>query len=232
MGVAILVFWVVMLTLLIKKVNFANQQPTADQGLAATAVEGAQREWKEIYFGEQKAGFAVSLIKPFGGGYFIRDETFLKLDLMGMGGGLYASTQAQVDERFILKSFSLVMTSGVVRYKVSGRIEHDVLLIEAGKGEKNRRIKLNKPPMLGATMNQSFKSRRFKVGESFRLPLFDPSTMAQKDAVVRVIAKESIRIHTIRYDALRLEVEFWGKPITIWVDEEGKTLKEAGAKET
>lgn len=227
-GVAIVAFWVVMLALLVKKVHFRDEPASAANELSPTPVDAAEREWKEIFVGERKVGFSVSLIKPFGGGYFIQDEIFLKLDLMGMGGGLYASTQAQVDEGFILKSFSLKMTSGIVRYKVAGRVENNALLIEGGKGEKSRTIKLGKPPMLAASMNRFFRSRRFEVGQSFRLPLFDPSTMAQKEAVIRVVAKEPVRIHKVKYDAFRLEVEMWGKPFAIWIDEEGKILKEEG----
>jgi len=230
LGFAIVAFWVAMLALLFKKVHFREQQPATEHELSVSSIDTARREWKEIYLGEDKAGYAVTLVKPFGEGYFIRDEVFLKLDLMGMGGGLYASTQALVDEGFFLKSFSLLMNSGIVHYKVSGRVENDVLLIDAGKGKgkKTQRIKLRRPPMLGVSMNQFFRSRKLKVGDSFRLPVFDPSTMAQKEVVVRVISEEPVRIQKMTYEAFRLEVEMWGKPITFWLDKGGRTLKELG----
>jgi len=70
--------------------------------------------------------------------------------------------------------------------------------------------------------------RKIAVGDVFRLPVFDPSTMAQKDAVIKVSAAETLKINRMTHDAFRLEAEIWGKPITIWVADDGTTLKEEG----
>jgi hypothetical protein len=72
------------------------------------------------------------------------------------------------------------------------------------------------------------KSKEIRVGEEFKVPLFDPSTTAQKEAIVKVVAREPITINRIRYNAYRLETEMWGKLLTSWVDERGTTLKEEG----
>jgi hypothetical protein len=77
-------------------------------------------------------------------------------------------------------------------------------------------------------MSQFFKSRELQVGQVFRLPLFDPSAMAQKKMVVTVISKERLKIQKHTYDAFRLEAEIWGKKLRFWLDEEGTTLKEEG----
>ena len=63
------------------------------------------------------------------------------------------------------------------------------------------------------------------------MPLFDPSTTAQKEALVKVVAREPITINRIEYNAYRLETEMWGKLLTSWVDERGTTLKEEGFME-
>ncbi|MCJ7593263.1 MAG: hypothetical protein MUO52_00645, partial [Desulfobacterales bacterium] len=70
LGFAIVAFWVAMLALLFKKGHFKEQPPAAEHELSVSAIDAVQREWKEIYFGEKKAGYAVTLVKPFGDGYF------------------------------------------------------------------------------------------------------------------------------------------------------------------
>jgi len=229
-GIATVAFWLIMIGLLIKRVHFKDQITGIAYEHEMKTIDSVQREWKEIYLKERKVGYAVNLVKPFEGGYFIQEEIFLKLKLLGLGSGIYTITQSRVDDRFLLKSFTFGMTSGVVSYNISGEVEGKQLLIKTGKGKgrRTRRIDLSSPPMVGAGMGLFFRSRKINVGESFKLPIFDPSTMAQKQAVIKVVAKEPVKIQRITYEAFRLETEMWGKTFTFWLDENGTTLKEEG----
>ena len=113
------------------------------------------------------------------------------------------------------------MKSGVVSFNISGRVDVDQLLIETGKGDTHRtqRIKLTRPPMIGAGMGQYFKFQLIRVGETFRLPIFDPSTMAREDAVIKVVGREPVKIDRITYNAFRLETAMWGSSMTFWYKE-------------
>jgi hypothetical protein len=109
-------------------------------------------------------------------------------------------------------------------------VEGDELLLETarGKAKRTQRIKLSAPPMMGSCVGYFLKSREIRVGEEFKVPIFDPSTTAQKEVVFKVVAHEPITINKITYNAYRLETEMWGKMLTSWVDESGTTLKETG----
>lgn len=229
-GIAVVALWVVMIGLLVKKLHFKDEREGIDSTQLASTVDSRQREWKEIYLKGKKVGYAVNLIEPFGGGYFVQEEIFLRLNLMGLASGVYTATQCRVDDKFLLESFNFSMTSGVVAFHVSGRVKDDQLVIETGKGKdrRTRRIPLSSPPMMGASVGHFLKSRNIRVGEAFKVPIFDPSTMAQKETVIKVVAREPVTINRITYDALRLETEMWGKLLTFWLDESGTTLKEEG----
>ncbi len=229
-GVAIVTLWLIMMGLLVKKYHFRIQKEGIEPGQLKESIDSPQRDWAEIYLKNKKVGYAVNLIKPFGDGYFIQEEMFLKLNLMGLATGVYTATRCRVDDQFLLKSFMFNMTSGAVGFNISGKVEGDELLIETGKGEDRRtqRIRLSNRPMIGAGMGHFFKSRNITVGDTFNLPVFDPYTMAQKPVVVKVVAKEPIEIKGITYNAFRLETEMWGKRMTFWLDESGTTLKEQG----
>ncbi len=230
LGIGIVSLWLVMIGLLVKKLHVKEERaPTESRSLAGT-IDSPQREWKEIYLKNKKVGYTVSHIKPFDGGYFVQEEVFLRLNLMGSASGVYTATQCRTDHSFYLKSFKFSMTSGVVRFNLSGRVEGDELLLETGrgKGKRAQRIRLSAPPMLGACVGYFLKSRKIRIGEEFKVPIFDPSTTAQKEAVVKVVASEPVTINNIRYKAYRLETEMWGKQLTSWVDESGTTLKETG----
>jgi hypothetical protein len=230
LGIAVVSVWVVMIGLLIKKLHFTEGDMSVASKQVAGTIDSPQREWKEIYLKDKKVGYTVSLVKPFDGGYLVQEEVFLRLNLMGLASGVYTATQCRVDDNFLLKSFNFSMSSGVVRFNLTGRVLGDELLLESarGKAKRTQRIKLSAPPMMGACMGFFLKSRKIRVGEEFKVPIFDPSTTAQKEAIVKVVAREPITINRIRYNAYRLETEMWGKLLTSWVDESGTTLKEKG----
>ena len=220
------ILWVTLMALFIQKTEF-SAEPQAGGVLTPQSIETQDKEWREIYLKERKVGYAVSMIRPFKAGYFIQEELFLKLNLMGLGRSLYSLTQAQVDENLLLESFQLMMNSGVVRFRVSGKVEGDVLVLSSG-AQSPKRIKLAQPPMVATSMAYFFRSRNVKVGDIFRFPFFDPSTLMQKELVIRVTGKEVLTLHRVAYDAFRLETDLFGKPLTFWLDDKGEILKEEG----
>jgi hypothetical protein len=229
-GAIVVGFWLVMIGLMVRKIHF-SESVVAQRDKTSRSIDSAEREWKEVFLKERKVGYAVSLIRALGEGYIIQEEVFLKLKLAGLESGIYTFTQTQVDGQFRTRSFSFLMTSGVVRFSVLGRVEKNQLVLSTGGGERSRtqRIKLNQVPMLGAGMEYFLRTKRMKVGESFSLPLFDPATMVQEESVIKVARKEALTLFNITYDAYRLETEAWGIPLVIWVDEKGVTLKEQGS---
>lgn len=227
LGIFLVGLWLILMALLVHRTEFPANKTEGKAEVTTGAFETQDKEWREIYLKERKVGYTVSLIRPFNQGYFIQEELFLRLNLMGLGRNLYSLTQAQVDENLLLKSFQLMMNSGVVRFRMSGRVEGEVLVLSSGGGSA-KRIKLAQTPMVGSSMAYFFRSRKVKVGEIFRMPFFDPSTTMQKDLVIRVTGKETLTLHRVAYDAFRLETDLWGKPLTFWVDDNGETLKEEG----
>jgi hypothetical protein len=230
LGIAVVSLWLVMIGYLVKKLHFkAGGTPVASKHATGT-IDSPHRDWKEIYLKDKKVGYTVGLIKPFDGGYLVQEEVFLRLNLMGLASGVYTATQCQVDDNFLLKSFNFSMSSGVVRFNLAGTVEGDELVLQSarGKAKRTQRIKLSAPPMMGSCVGYFLKTRKIRVGEEFKVPIFDPSTTAQKEAVVKVVAREPITINRIKYNTYRLETEMWGKVLTSWVDESGTTLKEKG----
>ena len=212
---------------LVYRTEFSEKKTERSGDLTTQPIGTQDKEWREIYLKERKVGYAVGMIQPFKEGYFIQDELFLKLNLMGLGKNLYALTQAQVDEKLLLKSFQFMMTSGAVRFRMSGKVEKDVLVLSLGRGnEKN--IKLAQTPMLGSSITHFFRGRRLKVGDVFHFPFFDPSTLMQKDLVLKVTGKETLTLHRMSHEVFRVETDLWEKPVFFWIDENGETLKEEG----
>lgn len=230
-GIGIVIAWVIMIGLLIKKNNFNHltEQPDSVAG-EMLAPSSFQREWMEIYLKGKKVGYSVNQVSPLAEDYLMQEEIFLNLKLMGQPSRIHVVTRSVVDKRFSLKNFGFRMSSGIVSFKVSGKVEGDLMLLELGEGtpRRNETIKLSGPPVIGSGIAHFFRGRNVEVGQSFSFSVFDPSTMAQKEMIIRVAAKDTLVIRRMEYTGFRLEADMWGQPVTIWLDENGEVLKEEG----
>ena len=205
--------WLVMIGMLIKKNYFINDTKDIETTPAKiSTVKDVQDDWMEIYLKDQKIGYSTTRITPLGTNYLIYEEIVLNFNLMDKTTLMRTSTRSIVDREFLLKSFMLQVDSGVVNFRVSGKVEGRSMQIEVGKGEKKKThiISLSGPPVMGSGMSQFFRGRQLKRGESFKFFLFDPSTMAQKAVVIKVAEKEPLTINRMKYSTYRLETEMWG----------------------
>jgi hypothetical protein len=229
-GGMIVLFWLVLVGLLVKDVHFKEGGGASTQTPYAQRIDSPQREWKEIYYKGKKVGYAVILINPHDNGYAIQEKIFLKMNLMGLASGMETITRCQVDDKFLLEKFQFKITSGAVRYQVGGRVDGNRLVVQTGEGksERTRSLPLTSKPMIGPSIGPFFQSQEIRVGDTIRIPIFDPSSMVQREAVIHVVAREPVTIHSIRYDAFRLEMSFWGRDVRLWLNEEGVVLKEEG----
>ena len=230
-GGGVILLWLVMIGLLIKKNYFKNDT----KGLEITpvnisTVKNVQDDWMEIYLKDQKIGYSTTRITPLGKNYLIYEEIVLNFSLMGQASLMRTSTRSIVDQEFLLKSFILKVDSGVVNFRVSGKVEGQRMQIEVGEGKrkKTHTIGLSGSPVIGSGMSQFFRGRPLEIGESFKFFLFDPSTMAQKAMVIKVAAKEPLVINRLKYSTYRLETDMWGQKLIFWLNENGEVLKEKG----
>ena len=231
LGGGVILLWVVMIGLLIKKNYFINDTKSLEITHVNTPIfKNVQDDWMEIYLKDQKIGYSTTRISPLGKDYLIYEEIVLNLNLMGRASLMRTTTRSIVDQEFLLKSFMLQIDSGVVNFRVSGKVEGQGMQIEVGEGQrkKTHTISLSGPPVIGSGMSQFFRGRPLETGESFKFFLFDPSTMAQKAVVIRVAAKEPLVINRLEYSTYRLETEMWGQKLIFWLNEKGEVLKEKG----
>ena len=185
----------------------------------------------EIFLKGRKVGYSVRSVRPEGEDFLIWENIFLKLNLMGQANVVQTNTQSIVDKGFFLKQFRFRMESGVVSFNIAGEVKGNKLILEIGEGASRRAetIELAGRPVIGSGLAQFFKGRNLEVGQTFSFPVFDPSTLAQKEITIEVAARESLSIRRISYDVFRLEGKMWGKLMTFWVDRNGFVLKEEGA---
>jgi hypothetical protein len=229
-GIVIVLFWLLVLAELVKRTNFdAGSVSLTHIGDNVSLEEGSE-EWMEIFVKGRKVGYTATRVKKIKQGFEVREQIFLAVNLMGSAKEISSHTTAQLDERCFLNSFNFSLSSGLIEFKISGKIAGKTLYLSMGdKGrEETRLIRLPSKPMISAGMPQFFRSCKLKTGDSFAFPVFDPITMTTNLTVIKVAAKEVVELDGKSYKAFRLEMDLLGRPLVFWVDERGVSLKERG----
>ncbi len=213
------------------------RRTTLDSGKAdlARVHEGiplgeVSEQWMEIFVKGRKAGYTVTRVGKIKEGFDVTEEIFLAVNLMGSAQEVLSTTRARLDKEFLLNNFDFSLSSGLFEFKISGEIKgKNLYLSTGGEGrEETRLIRLPSRPMISAGMTQFLRSHRFKIGDSFSFPVFDPITMTTTPTTIKVAASEVMRLDGKPYNAYRLEMNLLGRPLVFWVDEEGVSLKEEG----
>ncbi len=230
LGAGIVLFWLVMVLLLVRKTQFSENDHGTTLLAASESTERIQHDWMEIYLKGKKVGFSETRLSPSGEDQLIEEKMVLALNLMGQPSVMRMSTRAVLDKDFALKQFRLIIDSGVVRFSVSGKVDAGCMHVEMGEGDQKKEhvIPLSGPLTIGAGLPGFFKGRALRVGDEFRFTIFDPSVLSRKDVSVKITDKTRMTLNGKEWPVFRLETKVWGQTLIFWLNEEGVLLKEEG----
>lgn len=229
-GSGILALWLVLMTIHVYRSTRMGPDAQALPLDRPLEISGLQQDWMEIFQGGNKIGYSVSEISPLDNGFLVQEDLLLKLNLMGQIHVLRAFTRCLIDRASRLREFTFRMSSGIVTFQISGRVEGQAIHLQIGEGARRREesLPIQSPPVIAAGMAHFFRGRKVRVGEVFHFPLFDPATLTTKTVSIRVAGEEDLEIANRVYPAYRLEMAFWTQPLRFWIDAQGALLKEEG----
>jgi hypothetical protein len=213
LGAGVVLFWLVMVLLLVRKTQFSENERASNVLVPSKSTEQFQHDWMEIYLKGKKVGFSETRLSPSGEDQLIEEKMVLALNLMGQPSVMRMSTRALLDKDFALKQFRLIIDSGVVRFRVAGKVEADRMHVEMGTGDQKKEhvIPLAGPLTIGAGLPGFFKGRALRVGDEFRFTVFDPSVLSHKDVSIKITDKTVMTLNGKEYPVFRLETKVWGR---------------------
>jgi Transglutaminase-like superfamily len=225
-ALAVVLFWCVMNLLLIKRQLWAPSSPVFVSG--AGAIREASQEWWGIYYGGEKIGFTSQTIEPNHDGYLLRDDSLLRLNLLGMTQRASTRLTMRVDKEWVLKDFDFELRSNDIHFKSRGKIVPGKLHLEIESAEhtSHQQIALTQPPYLAAALKPLIATQQLEEGKEHFFTIFDPATLAQQTTSIVIEAREQIMIGDKTAPAIRLRQRFKGLSVVSWVDGQGRTLKE------
>lgn len=220
-----------------------STDPEAWQGRPIEAGES----WMNIFQSGRKIGFTRRLLETAKNGYRINEETVMKIDTMGMQQEIRVKSVSTTGTDFAVETFDFEIASGSFSFAVTGEIRENVLYIEnrkrqtgdgtssvsesgvSGDGHsKLIEIQLENRPYLTSGIIQTVVASGLEEGQEMILFVFDPSTLGQAPAVVKVEGMESITLNGIEVKTRKVSLGFKGSRQYAWLNEAGEVLREQG----
>jgi transglutaminase-like putative cysteine protease len=243
---AILVFWCGVVAFHVRREYFKPLDVLLAEGSLSLAP-GA--EFYVVRMAGQAIGYASSRLDTLPAGF--RFEELMVLDVPAMDTLHRAVVRTRVDlgRALELRSFSFQLESAIGRYEVEGVAVGDSLLdlvVGSGGSAQRSRVRTERGMILPTALPLRLAAGGLlQVGRSYRLRLFDPSTLAGRDVEIRVTHRDTMIVaDSVRFDMAtrdwvvtrqdtvqvwRVEETFGGVTVATWLDGSGRTVRAESA---
>jgi hypothetical protein len=135
-----------------------------------------------------------------------------------------------MSEDLAVERFSLSLDGGVAAMHVRGETKGDeVALHLAGAGQAEpQRLTLKAPLYMPMTARSRLAAAGFAEGRKVTLDVFDPSAMSGHPMELVVERREPLSLDGRTRDAWLVRESFRGMTSRVWLDDDGRTLREEG----
>ncbi|HEX6559539.1 MAG TPA: transglutaminase-like domain-containing protein [Longimicrobiales bacterium] len=241
-GVAILLFWAGVIGMHVRREYFKPLAMRLEEG-ARTLAPGSY--YYVVRMQGHAMGVARSQFDTVASGFVFQDN--MVLDVPALDTVHRASAQTRVDfgKSLQMQQFKFNLTSEIGRFDVTGTMRADSQLdirINAGGKEQRMLYPAGGTLMLDAAVPLRLAAgKELTVGRSFTARVFDPSTMSDRQSVLRVTARDTMivpdsaawdaagkRFVATSYDTIpvwRIEQQLGSIKVGNWVDEDGHLVK-------
>jgi len=193
-------------------------------------VTGAvAEEWMGIYVEDQKVGYAFTgTAGTVDGGKLIQSRSAYRMMLFGELREIVQAGVAVVDSEGRLERFDVLIQSAAADLAARGEVRGDELILEvlqAGEASEIV-IDIDEPPQIGLTLADHLvraSENDLSEGQSYEIPYFSPTMLAQSTMTVRVVGTEILPDGN---EAFWVERDFEGIVSRTLINRGGATLRE------
>jgi hypothetical protein len=198
-----------------------------------------------LSMGGRTVGQATSRLDTLSDGFRLEDVMSLELPALGETGIAVARTSVKLNRSLVMESFEFTLDSEVGRFAASGALGADTTLnvtIRSAGSEQNVSFRLPQAPVMSSVVPiRIAMGGALKVGETVRLPVFDPTSLSTRTVEVHIIEQDTLfvtdsaaldpgsgRWASARVDSIpawRIAEVFGGIRVESWVDADGRVLR-------
>ncbi|HSJ25583.1 MAG TPA: transglutaminase-like domain-containing protein [Longimicrobiales bacterium] len=240
LGLAVLGVWLAVVGWHVKREYFVPEATRLAMG-ARSLAPGAH--WFVIRLDGATIGVAQSALDTLPDGFRFRDEITLDVPAMGRLHRSYARTDIELGAVLELRTFRFALDSEIGRFAVEGVAYGDTavsVVMDAGGGAQPSFLRTDQGLLLDAVLPlRMAASGALRVGNEFTTRVFDPSSMAEREVSVHVVARETLVVPDSaalvdgRWVATvldtvpvwRVDQKFGGVSVSSWVDDDGQIVR-------
>jgi transglutaminase-like putative cysteine protease len=242
LAAAIVLVWLGMVGWQVRREYF---QPELTRLAEAALALAPGVSFYTLTMGDRTVGQATSRLDTLSDGFVLEDVMSLELPALGQTGIAVARTSVRLSPSLVMQSFEFTLDSEVGRFEASGALSEDTTLsvsIRSADSEQNVDFRLPQPPVMSNVVPiRIAMGGALEVGETIRLPVFDPTSLSTRTVEVRVVEHDTIFVtdsveldpETGRWSgvtmdsvpAWRIAEVFGGVQVESWVDADGRVLR-------
>lgn len=246
LSVTIVAIWLAMVGWQVRREYF---QPELTRLTEAALSLAPGVSFYTLRMGERTVGQATSRLDTIPEGFELEDVMVLDLPALGQTGSAVARTLVRLSPALVMESFSFSLDSKVGTFRADGTLGADSTLhvvIDAGGSKQEVSYRMAEPPIFSAALPiRVAMAGELVVGNTLRLPVFDPSTLATRPVEIRVLAHDTLMVpdsaainpETNRWEAAHYDsIPVWkiaeihgGVQVESWVDHDGRVVSASSA---
>jgi transglutaminase-like putative cysteine protease len=242
LGVSVVVVWLGMVGWQVRREYF---QPELTRLMESALGLAPGVSFYTLTMGDRTVGQATSRLDTLAEGFQLEDVMSLELPALGETGVAVARTSVKLSDALVMESCEFTLDSEVGRFQAIGTLGADTTLhvsIRSAGSEQNLDFRLPQPPVMSNVVPiRVAMGGLLKVGETIRLPVFDPTSLSSRTVEVHVIEHDTLFVtdsasldqgtgrwssaHTDSIPAWKIAEVFGGIRVESWVDADGRVLR-------
>jgi len=245
-GTSVLLVWFGMIGWQVRDEYF---QPELTRLAEAALALAPGINFYTLTMGGRTVGQATSRLDTLPDGFELEDVMNLELPALGQTGVAVARTRVRLSDALVMQDFAFTLDSEVGRFEANGVLGPDTTLhvsIVSGGSEQTLSFRLPQPPVISSVVPiRVAMGGALEVGETVRLPVFDPTSLSTRAVEVEVLEHDTLfvtdsasldpatgRWSSARTDSVpawRIAESFGGIRVESWVDGDGRILRASSA---
>lgn len=215
---------ILFMALLAVRLDIFTINKTPEPHRATTAAD--RESWMDIFRKDQKIGYTYRCLSNKGTGFQLHDNTYLRLNVMGMIRDMRIQTTALLNEDFSLSSFTFFLGSGLFDVSAHGHVTGKNLHVFIN-GQENT-FQLKEPVFLLPGIFDATAVKSLSPGDTTTFYVFDPATMDRSPVHVTLEGNETLTFMGKPVKTARYAIEYMGLTQTAWIDEKSDVVQETG----
>ncbi|MGD8280603.1 MAG: transglutaminase-like domain-containing protein [Gemmatimonadota bacterium] len=198
-----------------------------------------------LTMGGRTVGQATSRLDTVSDGFRMEDVMNLELPALGQTGVAVSRTSVKLSPSLVMEGFEFTLDSEVGRFSATGTLRPDTTLdvsIRSAGSEQNVSFRLPQPPVMSNVVPiRIAMGGALEVGQTIRLPVFDPTSLSTRTVEVDVLEHDTLVVtdsaslnpetnrwepaHADSIPAWRIAEVFGGVQVESWVDADGRMIR-------